>query len=50
MPERKEANFLHELAFNKPHLRSNSADATTQVRAEKAESIDPWCRNAANGF
>jgi hypothetical protein len=46
MPERKEADFLHEVAFNKPHLRSNSADATTHVRAEKSESIDPLCRNA----
>jgi hypothetical protein len=49
MPERKETDFLHEIAFNEPNLRSNSAAGTTQMRAVKAESIDALCRDAGKG-
>ena len=42
MPERMEAVFLHEIAFNEPHLRSNSADDMIQMRAVEAESIDSF--------
>jgi hypothetical protein len=41
MPERQEADFLHEIAFNEP---SNCADGITQMWATGAESID-WIRS-----
>src|ERR1700679_3171815 len=43
MPERKEADFLHEITFNEP---SNCPDGITQMRAVKAESIGSFCRDA----